>query len=353
MKRLAFVMPESLDDPRRPSGGNVYDRRVADGLRAGGWAVTEHPVPGRWPCPDDAARRALEAVLAACPSGSAVLVDGLVASAATEVLAPHLDRLRLVVLVHLPLGSVGPAGPRSRAAEREAVVLRAASAVLTTSTWTADWVRRSYAVPAARVHVATPGVDPADTARCTPSGGRLLCVAAVTHGKGHDVLVEALSGVRDLAWECTCVGSLDVEPRFAARVRSEAAERGLHDRLRFVGPLVGPALAQAYAAADLCVLPSRGETYGMVLVEALARGMPVLAPDAGGVPEALGDDPLPGVLVRPGDPAALGAALRDWLEDPDRRAALRSAAATRRGRLQGWEQTTARVVAALTSAGAA
>ena len=108
--------------------------------------------------------------------------------------------------------------------------------------------------------------------------------------------------------------------------------------------LTGPALAAAYAAADLLVLPSRHETYAMVATEALARGVPVLATDVGGVREALGataQGALPGLLVPPDDPLSLAAALRDWLEDPALRARLRLLASERRTSLETWDDTAA------------
>ena len=163
--------------------------------------------------------------------------------------------------------------------------------------------------------MAEPGVDAAGLAPGTAAGDALLCVAAVTRGKGHDVLLDGLATVTDLAWRCTCVGSLDRDPAFAAEVRRHA----LRERVRFVGPRTGAELDRAYAAADLLVLASHAETYGMVVTEALARGVPVLATDVGGVPEALGHGA--GLLVPPGDPAALGAALRAWLGDAELRGA--------------------------------
>jgi glycosyltransferase involved in cell wall biosynthesis len=84
----------------------------------------------------------------------------------------------------------------------------------------------------------------------------------------------------------------------------------------------------------------------MVVAEALARGLPVVASEAGGVPEAIGhgaDGTRPGLLVAPEDPAALAAALRAWLSDPALRARLRRAARERRGSLSGWS-TTASIV---------
>ena len=126
----------------------------------------------------------------------------------------------------------------------------------------------------------------------------------------------------DLSWRCTCVGSLDRDPVFAA-----AVQRRANGRVEFTGPRTGSELERTYAAADLLVLPSHAETYGMVVTEALARGVPVIATDVGGVSEALGDG---GLLVPPGDPAALGAALRRWLGDADLRGRLRHAARERR-----------------------
>jgi glycosyltransferase involved in cell wall biosynthesis len=199
--------------------------------------------------------------------------------------------------------------------------------------------------------VATPGVDPADEASGTTGGGQLLCVAAVTAHKGHDVLVAALAAVADLPWRCVCVGTLDREPEFVRALRRRLDAAGLGSRVCFAGPRTGRELDAAYAAADALVLASHAETYGMVVAEALARGLPVIATDVGGLPEALGRTAAgrqPGLLVPPGDPQALAVALRGWLTDPDVRQHLRAAARERRRALSGWATTTDRVARVLT-----
>jgi glycosyltransferase involved in cell wall biosynthesis len=314
---VRFMVPEGIRDPARPSGGNTYDRKVSEGLTALGWTVIEH---------------AGEVDVTRVPDGALVLLDGLIASPAPAALVPHAQRLRQVVLMHMPFGD-----------EDERAVVDAATAVVTTSEWTRQRLGELYGLPADRVYVAAPGVDAAALAPGTIAGDALLSVAAVTPGKGHDVLVDALATVQELSWHCTCVGSLDRDPTFAAGVLDHA----LGDRVRFTGARVGPDLDRAYAAADVLVLASHAETYGMVITEALARGLPVITTDVGGVTEALGTDPQPGLLIPPGDAAALGAALRTWLEDSHLRARLRRAARERRAALRGWEDTTAAVAHAL------
>lgn len=336
MRVLHVVLPNDIDDPATPSGGNAYDRRICHGLAdpavvGAGWSVRELAVHGNWPHPTPAERRDLADALSGVPDGALVLVDGLIGSAVPDVLVPAAARLRVVVLVHMPRGDAA-----------EGAALAAAAAVVTTSEWSRRRLLDQHGLPPDRVHVATPGVDPAPLAPGSAAGSRLLCVAAVTPLKGHDVLVGALAMLGDLTptagtWTCECVGSLDRDPGFAGRVRA-AAPAGV----RFTGPRTGAGLDACYTAADLLVLASRAEAYGMVVTEALARGIPVLATAVQGVPEAVGrapDGSLPGLLVAPDDPAALAAALRRWLGDPDLRHRLRRSARDRRATLTGWAVT--------------
>jgi glycosyltransferase involved in cell wall biosynthesis len=137
-------------------------------------------------------------------------------------------------------------------------------------------------------------------------------------------------------------------------VRSRAGGGVIAERIRFDGAVPQHELERRYAEADLLVLPSRGETYGMVVTEALARGVPVVASKVGGIPEALGRARAgcPGLLVPAGNAGALAAALRRWLSDATLRAELRAAAAERRSTLTGWAVTASRVDEALASAAA-
>jgi glycosyltransferase involved in cell wall biosynthesis len=344
-----LVVPDGIDDPVRPSGGNTYDRRLCDGLRAHGWSVHEHAVSGFWDGPDAAALASLTGVVDRIPDGAAVLLDGLVASSAPEVLVAAARRVRVVVLVHMPLGHRQDDETRTR----EEAVLTAAAAVITTSAWARRRLLELYPLAAERVHVAVPGVCAAGLAGGSAAGGALLCVAAVTFDKGHDVLLAALGMLADLSWHCTCVGRLDRDPAFVEDLRSRAAGAGLEGRVSFPGPRTGADLNRSYASADLLVLASRAETYGMVVTEALARGLPVIAADVGGVREALGhgaDGGRPGLLVSPEDAAALSAALRAWLGNAALRERLRRAARERRDSVPGWSSTASVVAGVLDAA---
>jgi glycosyltransferase involved in cell wall biosynthesis len=348
-----FVVPDGIDDPARPSGGNTYDRHLCRGLTSIGWSVHEHAVPGRWPRPDAVSLAALDDVVQRIPEDAVVLLDGLVASTAPEVLVPQARRLRLFALVHMPLGHRPADDAAGDARMREGAVLSVAAAVVTTSAWARRRLLELYPLPADRVHVAEPGVDTANLATGTATGEALLCVAAVTFDKGHDVLLDALARVTDLSWRCVCVGSLERDPAFVEAIRRRSLDRGLGDRVCFPGPRTGADLERTYAAADVMVLASRAETYGMVVIEALARGLPVVASDVGGLAEALGHDTAgirPGLLVPPDDPAALGAALRAWLGDAELRGRLRRAACERRKRLSNWSTTTSTIAGVLAGA---
>jgi glycosyltransferase involved in cell wall biosynthesis len=353
LRLVHFVMPAGVTDPAAPSGGNAYDRRVCLDLPGFGWQVRRHLVAGDWPRPTAAARAELARALRGVPDGSVVLLDGLVACGVPEIVVPETRRLRIAVLVHLPLGDETGLAPQVAAEldARERAVLRAVPAVIATSEWAVRRLVSHHGLAPGRVHAAAPGADIAPLAPGTDGVSRLLCVAAVTPRKGQHRLVEALAAVTDLPWSCVCVGGLNQDPGYVTRLRRLIESYGLKDRVALAGPQAGPELDASYAAADLMVLASYAETYGMAVTEALARGIPVLATDVGGVPEAVGRAPdggVPGILVPPEDPAALAAELRGWFGEADVRRRLKAAARARRAALAGWATTAKSVAGVLT-----
>ncbi|MER5686967.1 glycosyltransferase family 4 protein [Streptomyces sp. NPDC002205] len=354
-RSVIVVMPGGVDDPSAPSGGNTYDRRVCRDLPRIGWQVHEYAVAGTWPQPRAFARAELTRILGESADGAVVLLDGLVACAVPEIIVPEAARLRLVVLVHLPLGDETGLAPGVAAALNagERRTLQAAAAVVATSDWAAVRLVTHHGLDPGRVHVAAPGADTEPLATGTTTGTdrapSLLCVASVTPRKGQLQLVESLAAVADLPWNCVCVGGLGQDPGYVTRIRELIGRYSLGDRVHLVGPRTGAELNASYAAADLLVLASHAETYGMVATEALARGVPVLATAVGGLPEAVGHAPdggVPGLLVPPQDPAAFASALRLWLGEPVERRRSMEAAMARRTALAGWD-TTSRSLAAV------
>jgi len=323
---LTFVVPEGVDDPQRVSGGNVYDRRVLDGLLAGGWRVMTIEVA-------DAA--AVEAALAEVPDGGTVLVDGLVAAWAPEAIATVSATARVVVLAHMVLAAFPDADPV--AVERERRALRAAALVIATSRWTAAELVERGVVDEQRVSVAVPGAT--DGPPALGPADHLLCVGAIAPHKGQDLLLDALGRLRELDWSCTLAGSSAADPRFAERI-AETAD-GFGSRVRMTGVLADAELDAAYRRAGLLVAPSRTESFGMAIADARARGLPVIATAVGGIPESVAGGGA--VLVTADEPAALASALEQWMTDAALRRRLRSEAAECRARSPRWSTTVERI----------
>ena len=343
---LALVLP---GDPLTPTGGYEYDRRIVAGLRALGWEITVHVLDASFPAPTPAARTAARATFARIPDGATVLVDGLALGVLPEVAAAESRRLRLVALVHHPLAEeTGLEPARAEALRRsETEALAAVRWVVTTSGTTARGLTR-YGVPSKRIAVIEPGTHPAPLARGSSGPGvALLCVAAVVPRKGHAVLVEALSGLADRDWHLTCVGSLGRSPQTVAALQLRIAVLGLAHRVTIRDAVDRAALDACYAGADVFVLPTFHEGYGMALAEALARGLPIVSTRAGAVPETVPSDA--GLLVPPGDAAALRDALARVLDDAALRARLAKGARRARARLPDWDATCARLAAVLTN----
>ena len=288
--RVNVIAPEGFDDPGQPTGGNIYDRRVCAGLAEAGWDVLVRTVAAAWPVPGPGARADLARIIAAIPDGETALIDGLIASPTAPQLLPHIGRIRMTVLLHMPLATALDTHHDASAERSERAVLRAATGVVVTSDWTRQQVLTRYEVPAGRVHVAQPGADRV-TAAPRPARGRLICVGTLGRHKGQDLLIEALAELGDLDWHCVLAGSPDRDPDFARHVQTRITSLGYDHRVRLAGVLTGAALSHAYTTADLLVAPSRSETYGMTVTEALAHGLPVIAAAVGGLPEALGASP--------------------------------------------------------------
>ncbi|MDX1552373.1 MAG: glycosyltransferase, partial [Marinobacter sp.] len=251
-----------------------------------------------------------------------VVIDGLAMGALPDVVAVHAGRLRMVALVHHPLADeTGLAAPtRDWLLRVERRALSVVEGVITTSRFTAERLL-DYNVAAKRIRVVEPGADTVTPESSTgkrsnapESGINVLCVAHLSPRKAQHHLIEALSDIRHLAWHCTLAGSTDRDESYGHRIRELIRDHGLEARITLAGELDDDGLAAAYERADIFVLPSMYEGYGMVIDEALAAGLPVLTTDGGALANT---GNRPGVRQYPaGDKAGLKACLEEWLSDP-------------------------------------
>ena len=338
------MIPGDLD---ALTGGYGYDRRVIAGLRDLGWTVTVERLDDSFPLPTPFAREDARRRLAAAADDSLVLVDGLAFGALSVEAEREQARLRLIALVHHPLADetgidVSTAASLEASERRALAVVRL---VIVTSHRTAAALSR-YGVNAQRVVVVEPGSEVGALAAGSTDGVvRLLCVASLIPRKGHEVLVKALATLRDRPWHLTCVGSVDRDAHTADRVRTLLAQYGMTERVTFTGDLHEPRLNAEYLAADVFVLPTFHEGYGMVVSEALAHGLPVISCPTGGIEELVLPDA--GLLVSPGRVGELAQALAKVIDDRNLRVRLAEGARRVRGRLSSWQRMAERMAEAL------
>jgi glycosyltransferase involved in cell wall biosynthesis len=340
MTSATLVIPGRLDTR---TGGYIYDRRMVEGLRQRGWTVDVVELDSSFPYPTPAALEGASRLFAHVAGGSTVLVDSLALGAMPDVIVREGPRLRIVALVHLPLAAdVGlDRATALHFEEGERRALQAAALVVVTGRATCSLLTR-YELSHDRVVVIEPGTDRAPLARGSAGAEvQLLCAGTLNPGKAHEVLLRALAAVPDRRWRLTCAGSLTRDPGTVEHVRAAISQLELEDRVSLTGDLDGPALDAAYDGADLFVLATRQETYGMAVAEALARGLPVVSTSTGAIPELVRPDA--GIVVPVGDLAALTAALSRAIADREYRARLAAGARLVRDRLPTWEQASARL----------
>lgn len=322
-------------DPEQLTGGYLYDARIVEALRDLGWSIDVVGLSGRFPEPDAVASHALDSALTALPDGSRAVIDGLAMGGLPAIIERHATRLSIAALVHHPLadetGLGSPEQQRFRISETRA--LAAVDRVIVTSAYTAHRLA-DFAVPAAKIAVIEPGVHRGELSEPGGDTPRLLCVATVTPRKGQDLLVDALAQLAALPWQCDLVGALDRADHYVETVRRKVADSDLTTRVRLLGSQSPEQLTQHYHTADLFVLPSHYEGYGMVITEALAHGLPVVTTTGGALAHTLPDEA--GIKVPPGDVEALRDALKKMLAEPEATRRYRDGARRVRETLNDW-----------------
>tara|TARA_R100001143_G_scaffold40539_1_gene37012 strand:- start:64 stop:1146 length:1083 start_codon:yes stop_codon:yes gene_type:complete len=331
---LYFVFPGDLDTP---TGGYHYDRRLISELRALSKEVIPVALSDRFPTPDQDALVDAEQKLSAIPDDAQVMMDGLAMGVMDQIVSRHARRLCLIALCHHPLSLEAGLNAAQQDAlhHSEKRSLHCARATVVTSPHTAEILRTQFDLDTNSILVACPGTDRSEFAPCLGSPPQLLTVASLTRRKAHDVLIESLASLTDLPWQARFVGGDHFDREWAQQLQAQVNQQQLARRIDFVGAVDN--LQPEYQQADLFVLPSRFEGYGMVFAEALAAGLPVIAARAGAVPDVV--PASAGILVPADDAEALAAALRKVLSDSTLRQDLQSGARQAALALPGWRDS--------------
>ena len=341
MNRITFAVPGDL---ATPTGGYAYDRRLIAELQVC-WQVGVVSVGDGFPQPSTEQRALALARLEALPEGIPVVVDGLALGALPEAAQKIARRAPLVALVHHPLALETGLSPADalKLFESECKALAAARSVIVTSRATAKRLSADYDVSPQRITVAPPGTDRAVPAKGSADGTlRLLSVGAVVPRKGFDVLIAALASISALPWRLTIAGDLTRAPATAAKLEADIARHGLAGRVDLLGAVSPQRLGALYRSADLFVLASHFEGYGMAYAEAMAHGLPIIGTTGGATVDTVPS--TAGVLVEPGNVTALTRALRMVIENESERRRLACGALAAAADLPSWEST-ARIVA--------
>ena len=329
---LYFVFPGKLTTN---TGGYHYDRQLITELERSGIAITSIALSEKFPFPDESALTQADQALASIPDDSIVILDGLAFGAMKSIAEAQKNRLCLIALCHHPLAmETGlDRNQRKLLLDSEAHALKCARRIIVTSQNTRKILVEDYSIAASKITVALPGTGEYVFAECNGAPPQLLTCASLTKRKGHDVLIESLKCLKHQHWEARFVGDESLDPAWASALKERIKSSGLNDRIELVGTVKN--LTIEYQKADVFVLPSRFEGYGMVLSEALAHGLPIISTDAGAIPEVVPKSA--GILVSPGDHLALAAAMQKIIVDRDLRKKMQLNAQTIAHDLPSWK----------------
>lgn len=312
-------------DLGRVSGGLRYNAALADGadrLLGTQGLIQRHAVPGAWPHPTEEDEAALHTLAAGLDAP--VVVDGLIGSS----LRRPLDlQVPVIQLLHAPLAESDPS-----ALDRERSAMHAADAVLTTSRHAVKTLKQLTGIWATPVE---PGVEERPVAQGSPGGNHLICVGAVEPNKNQVFLTSVLldlveEGLTD--WHITFAGP-HTDPAYAARL-IRICDQLPPGTATVTGELDPAEVDALYHRADLLLLPSHAETFGMVVTEAASAALPALVTAGTGAEQSL----VTGQAL-PLDEGRWAQVLETWLTTPGLRAEARADAVRRRSGLRTWQDT--------------
>ena len=289
------------------TGGHLYNRHMVEGLKQKGHRVKVLRL-------DESTilTHAIElkssSYFNTLPPGSCVLIDSLVLGNIPGALKKYSEKLTFIGLIHLPLTyNPLPGKNRKHIATREVKAMMFTRHLVVTGRFTLRMLMEA-GISHEKISLIEPGVENYPRKRYyadLPSV--LLCISNYSQIKDQLLLVRAINKLRYNKWTLHMYGNTNTEKPYVTRLKSIIANKKMNDRILLHDSIDRNNISEAFLASDLFVLPSRFETYGMVLTEALAHGLPVVTTNSGNIPDTVPQ--TMGVFTEPGNLDSLVSAI--------------------------------------------
>jgi glycosyltransferase involved in cell wall biosynthesis len=266
----------------------------------------------------------------------------------------YVKRTKIVIIVHMLWWKAAQSRWKARYARFvEKILLKRGDLIIANSNHSKKEMV-VMEIPSEAIKVVYPGFDlpPRDEMGRSPvrahEGLKLLSIANLSPNKGLDTLVEALHRLNNPKITLDVVGDDLCDRTYSRRLKARVSRWRLENQVRFHGVQEPEILSRFYAAADIFVLPSRYESFGIVVAEAMGFGVPIIATRVGGLPELV-EDGENGVLVPPKDVDSLAAAIHKLASDPQLREKCAQRSFERSKTLNTWNECCNRIFTYLTA----
>ena len=341
MPQLIFVYPGDLTTP---TGGYAYDRKIIGELERLGWQIQLISLGEGYPFPTGAQIEFARSTLMKLTQGVPMVIDGLALGTLPNLAAELATRHPLIALIHHPLAfELGLTNQEIKSLmHSETQALQQVSQVIVTSPATARDLGEHFGINPKIIDVILPGTErngpkqiktQSNTDQLKPV--KLLSVGSIIPRKGFQYLIEALAPLADLQWTLSIAGDTSRNTAAYERLMRDIERFQLGERVKVLGVVSNKELDSLYANADVFVLASLFEGYGMVYAEAMSYGLPIIATTGGAIPDTVPSDA--GILVHPGDIPNLTVALKTLIQDSSYRSRLSEGALQAASKQPTWE----------------
>jgi glycosyltransferase involved in cell wall biosynthesis len=317
------------------TGGYLYNSHMINGLKVMGHTVFVLGTDWQWK-DGESLEKICRFNLEKLPHGTCVVVDSIILASLHHIVQEFRERLIFLGLIHLPSSYDISSGVRGELSGEELTALKQVHQVIVTGRFTFELLCNDGLNPS-KIRIVEPGTDlfPRKK-RYKPVPSELLCISNYSALKAQDVLIRALNRLKARDWTLHLYGDADRDKEYSAFVRSLIQLQTMENRIIMHGIVERDEISTVYLDADLFVMPSLFESYGMALTESLAHGIPVVTTLAGNIPYTVPAGM--GILIEPANEEQLAEAICTLLDDPQKYSNLCVAASQYYRQVRSWEQ---------------